>query len=326
MNRLRYYYDVKTESYIRLTTAKYVRVLNTVTFVLLSALTAGGWVIMHDKFFEWPKELSLNTQIRDLEFHYQKLNKKVDDINGVLANIEQRDDKIYRVVLGADPIEKSVRDAGIGGTDRYAEIRKKDLSHSQLIISLQEKIDRTRRKLYIESTSQDELIELFEEKEKLHAAIPAIQPVSNKELRSLSSGFGIRIHPIHKTKKMHPGIDFSASIGTPIYATADGTIMKVKEKSTGYGKMVEIDHAFGYRTRYAHMHDFAVKEGQFVKRGDLIGYVGSTGLSTAAHLHYEVFINNRRVDPVHYFFNDLTEAEYEKILELASVENESLDM
>ena len=229
-------------------------------------------------------------------------------------------------MLGAEPIEKSVRDAGIGGADRYADIREKDISHSDLVIALHEKVDKVRRKLYIESKSQDEVVQLAEKKEKLYASIPAIQPISNKNLIALASGFGLRIHPVYKVKKMHNGIDFAASIGTPIYATADGTIAKVEVRFSGYGKMVEIDHGFGYRTRYAHMHDFAVKRGQQVKRGDLIGYVGNTGLSTAPHLHYEVFINDKRVDPVHYFFNDLSAGEYEKILELASAENQCLGM
>ena len=195
-----------------------------------------------------------------------------------------------------------------------------------MVISLNEKVDLLRRKLYIESKSQDEVVKLAEKKEKLYAAIPAIQPVSNKQLHALASGFGWRTHPIYKVKKMHTGIDFAASIGTPIYATADGTIAEVSVKFSGYGKMVEVDHGFGYRTRYAHMHEFAVRSGQNVKRGDLIGYVGNTGLSTAPHLHYEVLINGSQVDPVHYFYNDLTAAEYEKVLELASIENQSLGM
>jgi murein DD-endopeptidase MepM/ murein hydrolase activator NlpD len=326
MVRIKYYYDTKTGTYQRCSIRTHHTILYILALALLSVSTAVGMLALYGQYFESPKELILNNQIKELEFYYQKLNKEVDHINSILENVEQRDDKIYRIVLGAEPIEKTVRDVGIGGTDRYAEIRKKDLSHSELVIGLHERIDRTRRKLYIESKSQDELVQIAETKAKLYAAIPAIQPVANKHLKSLSSGFGIRIHPIHKRKKMHPGIDFSASIGTPVYATADGTVSRVQVKSTGYGKSVDIDHAFGYRTRYAHMHDFAVEKGQNVKRGDLIGYVGSTGLSTAAHLHYEVFINNRRVDPVHYFFNDLTAAEYERILELASIENESLDM
>jgi murein DD-endopeptidase MepM/ murein hydrolase activator NlpD len=229
-------------------------------------------------------------------------------------------------VLGAQPIEKSVRDAGIGGADRYADIRDKSIGHNDLVIGLHEKVDKLRRKLYIESRSQDEVVQLAENKEKLFAAIPAIQPIANKQLIALASGFGLRIHPVYKVKKMHNGIDFAAEIGTPIYATADGKVAVVDVKFSGYGKMVEIDHGFGYRSRYAHMHDFAVRTGQNIKRGDLVGYVGNTGLSTAPHLHYEVHINGVQVDPVHYFFNDLTAAEYEKILELASTENQSLGM
>lgn len=326
MARIKYYYDTETCKYERVRTRKSDIVLNALGFLSLTVMMAVGLLILYDNYFESPKELILKNEVRELEFYYDKLNKDIEQISLILDNIEQRDDNIYRVVLGAEPIEKSVRDAGIGGADRYADIRKKSISHSDLVIALHERVDKVRRKLYIESKSQDEVVQLAEKKEKLYASIPAIQPIANKQLIALASGFGLRIHPVYKVKKMHTGIDFAASIGTPIYATADGTIEKVDVRFSGYGKMVEIDHGFGYRTRYAHMHDFAVKKGQHVKRGDLIGYVGDTGLSTAPHLHYEVFINDQRVDPVHYFFNDLSAAEYEKILELASVENQSLGM
>ena len=326
MARIKYYYDTETCKYERVRTRKSDIVLNALGFLSLTVMMAVGLLILYDNYFDSPKELILKNEVRELEFYYDKLNKDIEHISQILDNIEQRDDNIYRVVLGAEPIEKSVRDAGIGGADRYADIRKKNISHSDLVIALHEKVDRVRRKLYIESKSQDEVVQLAEKKEKLYASIPAIQPVANKQLIALASGFGLRIHPVYKVKKMHNGIDFAASIGTPIYATADGTVSKVEVRFSGYGKLVEIDHGFGYRTRYAHMHDFTVKKGQQVKRGDLIGYVGNTGLSTAPHLHYEVLINDQRVDPVHYFFNDLTAAEYEKILELASAENQSLGM
>lgn len=326
MARIKYYYDTETCKYERVRTRKSDVVLNALGFLSLTVMMAVGLLILYDNYFDSPKELILRNEVKELEFYYDKLNKDIEQLSQILDNIEQRDDNIYRVVLGAEPIEKSVRDAGIGGADRYADIRKKDIRHSDLVIALHEKVDKVRRKLYIESKSQDEVVQLAEKKEKLYASIPAIQPVSNKQLIALASGFGLRIHPVYKVKKMHNGIDFAASIGTPIYATADGTVKTVSVRFSGYGKMVEIDHGFGYRTRYAHMHDFAVKRGQNVKRGDLIGYVGNTGLSTAPHLHYEVFINDQRVDPVHYFFNDLTAAEYEKILELASAENQSLGM
>jgi murein DD-endopeptidase MepM/ murein hydrolase activator NlpD len=326
MARIKYYYDTETCKYERVRTKKSDVILNALGIVSLTVIMAVGLLFAYSAYFESPKELLLKNEVKELEFYYDKLNKDVEKLNTILSNIEQRDDNIYRVVLGAEPIEKSVRNAGVGGADRYADIRKKNISREDLVIALNEKVDKLRRKLYIESKSQDEVVVLADKKEKLYAAIPAIQPISNKQLIALASGFGFRIHPVYKVKKMHAGIDFAASIGTPIYATADGKVAVVDVRFSGYGKVVEIDHGFGYRTRYAHMHDFAVRAGQNVKRGDLIGYVGNTGLSTAPHLHYEVLINGQQVDPVHYFFNDLTANEYEKILELASMENQSLGM
>jgi murein DD-endopeptidase MepM/ murein hydrolase activator NlpD len=283
-------------------------------------------MILFTNYFESPKELILKNEIKELEYYYDNLSQDVQNMNNILGAIEHRDDNIYRVVLGAEPIDKSIRDAGVGGVDRYKDIREKNIDHEEVVLNLNEKVDLLRRKIYIESKSQDEVVKMAEKKEKLYAAIPAIQPISNKQLVALASGFGWRTHPIYKVKKLHTGIDFAASIGTPIYATADGTVAEVSVKFSGYGKMVEVNHGFGYRTRYAHMHEFAVRSGQTIKRGDLIGYVGNTGLSTAPHLHYEVLINGDHVDPVHYFYNDLTAAEYEKILELASIENQSLGL
>jgi murein DD-endopeptidase MepM/ murein hydrolase activator NlpD len=326
MARIKYYYDTETCKYERIRTKKSDVVLNALGIMSMTVVMAIGLLFLYSSYFESPKELILKNEVKELEFYYDKLNKDVEMLSTILNNIEHRDDNIYRVVLGAQPIEKSVRDAGVGGADRYADIRDKSIGHTDLVVGLHEKVDKLRRKLYIESRSQDEVVQLAENKEKLFAAIPAIQPIANKQLIALASGFGLRIHPVYKVKKMHNGIDFAAEIGTPIYATADGKVVVVDVKFSGYGKMVEIDHGFGYRSRYAHMHDFAVRAGQNIKRGDLVGYVGNTGLSTAPHLHYEVHINGVQVDPVHYFFNDLTAAEYEKILELASTENQSLGM
>jgi murein DD-endopeptidase MepM/ murein hydrolase activator NlpD len=326
MARIKYYYDTETCKYERVKTKTSDVVMNALGILSLTVAMAVGLLILYTNYFESPKELILKNEIKELEFYYEKLTQDVKGLNEILGDVEQRDDNIYRVVLGAEPIDKAIRDAGAGGADRYEDIRDKNIDHEDMVVGLNEKVDLLRRKLYIESKSQDEVVKLAEKKEKLYAAIPAIQPVSNKQLHALASGFGWRTHPIYKVKKMHTGIDFAASIGTPIYATADGTIAEVSVKFSGYGKMVEVDHGFGYRTRYAHMHEFAVRSGQNVKRGDLIGYVGNTGLSTAPHLHYEVLINGSQVDPVHYFYNDLTAAEYEKVLELASIENQSLGM
>jgi len=328
MARIKYYYDTETCKYERVKVKTSDVILNALGILSLTVAMAAGLltVYLYSNYFESPKELILKNEVKELEFYYEKTTKDVNHLSNILDNIEHRDDNIYRVVLGAEPIEKNVRHAGAGGSERYADIREKDVAHEDMIIALNEKIDLLRRKLYIESKSQDEVASMAEKKEKLYASIPAIQPISNKQLLALSSGYGWRTHPIYKVKKMHPGIDFAASIGTPIYATADGTVGQVSVKFSGYGKSVEIDHGFGYRTRYAHMHGFAVRAGQTVKRGDLIGYVGNTGLSTAPHLHYEVLINGGQVDPVHYFYNDLSPEEYEKILELASIENQSLGM
>ena len=326
MAKIKYYYDTETCKYERVKTKTSDVILNALGIGALIMIAAAGLVLLHINYFPSPKTVLLENKIAEQRFYITKLDREVERLNEILGGIENRDDNIYRVVLGAEPIDKAIREAGVGGSERYADIKEKQIIDQDMIIELQEKVDKLRRKIYIESKSQDELVKLAENKEKLYASIPAIQPISNKKLVALASGFGMRTHPIYKVKKLHTGIDFAASIGTPIYATADGVVATVEVKFSGYGKNVIIDHGFGYRTRYAHMHDFAVKQGQHVRRGDLIGYVGNTGISTAPHLHYEVHINGRQVDPVHYFYNDLSPDEYEKILELSSIENQSLGM
>lgn len=326
MAKIKYYYDTETCKYERVKTKTSDVILNALGIFAFTVMLAIGMMFLYTSYFPHPKLITLENRITEQKFYINKLDREVNELNEILGSIEKRDDNIYRVVLGAEPIDKAIRNAGVGGTERYADIREKDILDKELVIDLYEKVDKLRRKIYIESKSQDELVKLAENKEKLYASIPAIQPISNKQLVALASGFGFRTHPIYKVRKLHTGIDFAAPIGTPIYATADGKVATVSVKFSGYGKLIEIDHGFGYKTRYAHMHEFAVRKGQNVKRGDLIGYVGNTGLSTAPHLHYEVMINGSRVDPVHYFYNDLSAAEYEKILELASIENQSLGM
>lgn len=326
MARIKYYYDTETCKYERIKTTTGDIILNALGIFSLTLAMAAGILLISSSYFESPKELLLRNEVKEMEFYYDNLEQEVSKLQQQLVNMEYRDDNIYRVVLGAEPIDKSIREAGIGGIDRYEDVKNKNIIHEDIIVKLSESVDNLRRKIYIESKSQDDVVELAESKEKLFAAIPAIQPIANRQLIALASGFGMRIHPIYKVKKMHTGIDFAAAIGTPIYATADGVIDKTDVSFSGYGKVIEIDHGFGYRSRYAHMHGFTVRQGQKIKRGDLIGYVGNTGLSTAPHLHYEVFVNGIHANPVHYFFNDLNAAEYEKIIELASIENQSLGM
>jgi len=324
--KIKYYYDTETCKYERVRTKTSDIILNGLGLFFLTLVLASGIYLMFSTYFESPKELFLKNEVKELEYYYANLKKQVDELEKTIQGLEHRDDNIYRVVLGSEPIDKSIRNAGVGGVDRYSDILNKPIQHKDLILELSKRVDLLRRKVYIESKSQDEVVELAENKEKQFAATPAIQPIANKQLIALASGFGMRIHPVYKVKKMHTGIDFAAPIGTPIYATADGVVEEVDIRFSGYGKMITINHGFGYQTRYAHMHDFAVRKGQKVKRGDLIGYVGNTGLSTAPHLHYEVVLNGVLINPVHYFYNDLSPSEYEKIIELASIENQSLGM
>lgn len=326
MARIKYYYDTETCKYERIKVRTQDVIWNILGLASLVLVSSVGIVFLFFSYFESPKEVRLTNEVEELQHYYENLQNEVNQLHDVLAALEERDDNLYRVVLGSEPIDPSIRDAGIGGADRYRDLRNKDLDNKDIVLELKEDVDKLRRKMYIQSKSYDEIAELAESKEKLFAAIPAIQPVSNQELIRLASGFGYRTHPVYKVRKMHTGIDFSAPLGTPVYATADGTVVMAQVRFSGYGKLLEIDHGFGYKTRYAHMQEFEVKAGQKVKRGQIIGYVGNTGLSTAPHLHYEVLKNDKQINPVHYFFSDLDPDEYEKIIELASIENQSLGM
>ncbi len=324
MARIKYYYDTETCKYERIKTKTSDVILNFLGFLILCVGCGVGIYFLFNAYFESPKELMLKNDVEELTFYFEELQKDLNDLAEVASAMEYRDNQIYRIILGAEPVDSEIRNGGIGGSDRYTDIKDKNFPSEALVLETKQKIDQLKKKYFIQSQSHDEIEVLIKDREALLSAIPAIQPISNEELIRLASGYGRRYHPIYKVRKMHYGIDFSAPIGTPIYATADGKIKDVSVSFRGYGKEIEIDHGFGFQTRYAHMHEFAVKKGDKVKRGELIGYVGNTGLSTAPHLHYEVIRNNRKVNPVHYFFNDLTPEEYEKIVELASIENQSL--
>jgi len=272
--------------------------------------------------FSSPKELMLERENQQYAMQIELMNKRLDQLTKVVEDIEDRDDNIYRTIFEAEPIPSEVRKAGVGGSDRYQTL--KGYENSQTIIATAQKIDRLSRELYIQSKSFDDVYKLAKNKAKMLASIPAIQPISNKELKRIASGFGYRIHPIYKTLRMHEGIDFTAPIGTPIYATGDGEIERLKSKMSGYGKVMIINHGYGYESLYAHMSKMIVKPGDKVKRGQIIGYVGNTGRSTGPHLHYEVRKNKKPVNPAHYFFQDLTPEEYEKVLEISSRPNQSM--
>ncbi|UJP64322.1 M23 family metallopeptidase [Mongoliitalea daihaiensis] len=324
MSRIKYYYDPKTCKYERYTRSKWDVFLNSLGFLALAALLSAFILAIFTYYFDSPKELLLQRENQELKRYFQLMEEDLLNMNEMLADLQDRDDNLYRVIFESEPIPSEVRNAGIGGTDRYQEIKSKGLNQEKLLVSLMEKIDLLKRKMYVQSYSIEEITELALKKEEYWASIPAIQPVLNEELGKLASGFGMRLHPILKVRKMHTGVDFTAPVGTPIYATGDGIVKEVISVFGGYGKYVEIDHGFGFVSRYAHMNEFLVRKGQKIRRGDQIGTVGNTGSSTAPHLHYEVIKDGRYVNPVNYFFKDLTPEEYDKILELANKENQSL--
>jgi murein DD-endopeptidase MepM/ murein hydrolase activator NlpD len=324
MSRIKYYYDPKTCKYERFTKSKWDVLLNGLGFLSLSTITAVLLLMVFSHYFDSPKELLLRTENKELKIYYEMLDEEVSKLNLMMADLQERDDNLYRVIFESEPIPHSVRNAGYGGSDRFKEIKEKGLKQEKMITSVMGKVEQLKKQLYVQSVSYDELSETALNKEEYWASIPAIQPLHNEELNRLASGYGIRLHPILKVRKMHTGIDFSATKGTPIYATGDGVITRITTEFGGYGKSIIIDHGFGFSTRYAHMNDFKVKKGQKIKRGDQIGTVGNTGSSTAPHVHYEVMKEGKYVNPVHYFFKDLEPSEFDKILELASRENQSL--
>ena len=296
---------------------------DTFVFLSASAFFAAIMLIAFFNFFDSPKEKMLIRELDNMALQYELMNEKLSQVSAVLDNVQDRDDNIYRVIFEADPIPSSIRKAGIGGVNRYEKLE--GYNNSELIISTAQKLDQISKQLYIQSKSFDEVIEMATKKSDMLASIPAIQPVTNKELKRLSSGYGRRIDPYYKKPKFHYGVDFSAPQGTPIYATGNGTVKKTKKSRRGFGNHIVIDHGYGYESLYAHMQKYTVRKGQKVKRGDLIGYVGNSGKSTAPHLHYEVHKNGIKVNPAYYFHNDLTPDEFDRMLELAAQENQSFD-
>jgi murein DD-endopeptidase MepM/ murein hydrolase activator NlpD len=247
----------------------------------------------------------------------------MNSINKVLADLQDRDDNIYRVIFEAEPIPKDVRQAGFGGANLYNKLE--GFENSELMISTTQTLDKLSREMYVQSKSYDEIKKRIENKAQMLQSIPAIQPVSNKNLMRIASGFGYRINPIYKIMQFHSGIDFTASMGTPIYSTGDGVVSFASYDNSGYGMHVIINHGYGYQTLYGHMSRMKVNVGKTVKRGEVIGYVGSTGASTGPHCHYEVIKGGNKIDPSNFFYNDLSPAEYEKMLQQAAKSNQSFD-
>ena len=314
MRKVYYIYNPRTRTYDRIYPTVRQRFLSILRRLFVGMGLGAGCFILFFILFGSPSEKELRIENARMEAQYNVLSKRLDDASTVLKDIQQRDDNLYRVVLQADPIADGIRQTGYKG-NRYEEFM--DLANADLVVNTTQKLDLLRKQLYIQSKSFDEVVSLCKNHNELLLCIPAIQPIANKDLKKTASGYGIRIDPIYKTTKFHSGMDFSANPGTDVYATGNGTIVSAKWEA-GYGNTIEINHGFGYRTRYAHLKSMKVKAGQKVVRGEIIGGVGSTGKSTGPHLHYEVLIKGKTTNPVNFYFMDLSAEDYDKMIQMAA--------
>lgn len=325
MPKYKYYYDQETLSYRRIEVNTGVRFRNAFVFLTVSALFGLIMllVLLSSPLIETPKEIAQAREIDNYQLQYEQLNRKMQQIESVLDNLQDRDNQIYRVIFEANPISEDVRKAGFGGVNRYADLE--GFENSELVVSTTKRMEILSKQVVVQSKSLDEIQRMALDKEVLISAIPSIQPINNEDLRRMASGYGWRTDPFTKTRRKHKGMDFSAPTGTPIYATSDGKVIRVDGRAPGYGKHIRIDHGFGYVTLYAHLSKYNVRRGQEVKRGDVIGFVGNTGRSVAPHLHYEIRKDGVAVNPINFYYEDLNTEEFNALLEAANRENQSLD-
>lgn len=323
MAKTKYKYNPDSLSFDRIQLTFRERSMRFLAYFVGSLLLAGLYGALFAYMVDSPKEKALKREIAQMQLQYELMNRQMNNVEKVLDHLQETDDNLYRTIFEAEPIPASLREGGIGGVNRYKELE--GYANSDIVVETAVRVDRILKRVYVQSKSFDDLISLANAKEEMLRCIPAIQPISNKDLKRTASGWGYRIHPIYKIRKFHYGMDFTAPTGTEIYATGNGKVITVRSSKRGWGNHVIIDHGYGYTTIYAHMTRFNVRRGQTIKRGDIIGYVGSTGLSTAPHLHYEVKLNGKNVDPANYYFNDLSPDEYEKMIELAMKSGQSFD-
>jgi murein DD-endopeptidase MepM/ murein hydrolase activator NlpD len=325
MAKVKYYYDTESLAYRIITPLKRRSFAYIMLFLLASALFGflAFVVLLNTPFFETPKDKLQAREIDNLKIQYAILNRKIDQVDEVLNALEDRDNNLYRAYFNSSPISEEDRKAVFGLENRYKDLA--GYNNSDLIINTTKRVDVLSKQLVIQSKSLDEILKLAKSKEKLLAAIPAIQPVRNENLKRMASGFGYRSDPFTKARKFHEGMDFSAKMGTPIFASGDGIVSRADNTASGFGNHIVIRHGFGYETLYAHLSRYKARVGQYVKRGDIIGYVGSTGRSEAPHLHYEVYKNGEVVNPLNFYYGNISAAEYVAISKIANQENQSLD-
>ncbi len=323
MAKVKYYYDSDTLSYRKIELRKRDKFKQILLFSLGAISFGLIFMFISFQFIESPKEKAQKRELENMQLSYGLLDKKMKQIEKVLEGIQHRDNDIYRLYFEASPIPDEQRKAGFGGVNRYKSLE--GFENSEMIIDVTKNMDILSKQLYIQSKSLDEIISLAKDKEKLLASIPAIQPIRNEDLTRMASGYGWRSDPFTKARKMHKGMDFTAPTGTPIYASGNGTIYRADSRASGFGNHIEIDHGYGYKTIYAHLNKYNVKQGQKVKRGDLIGFVGNTGRSSGPHLHYEVHKNGKPVNPINFYYGNLTPDEFEAMLKIATQEGQSFD-
>lgn len=322
MNKVKYKYNPETLQYdeVELTWRDHLKKLS---YYAIATIVASVLILFFS--YGYIKEIGKNEAKLENEQAEAMLKEKVEELKNievVLAEIQERDDNIYRLIFGADPYPQYKRDLGIGGNKKKHEDLMK-LDHGELLVEISNKIAIIEKKLYAQSVSFDSVVAMAKKKEDLLQAVPSIQPIHNEDLTHIASGFGMRMHPIYKILKMHTGLDFTADIGTPIFATGDAIVEDCKVMS-GYGQLVILDHGFGYKTRYAHVSEYKCKKGDKVKRGDIIALVGNTGASVGPHLHYEVLYKGNHVNPVNYFFNDLSPEEFDEVVRISSQPTQSM--
>lgn len=320
MAKIKYFYNPHSLDFEKVGTSVRTLALRVFGFLSASIVAGASLLLIAYNYIDSPKEKILKRELENYELQTRLLDNKVAKLNEALNELKERDASIYRAIFEADPVNYNPHKASLSD---YKDLE--GFESSEGLIALNQRIDALAQQVTIQTKSMEELAKLATNKTEFLASIPAIQPVTNKNLRSMASGFGYRLHPIYKTYKMHTGIDFTAPTGTPIYATGNGRVVPAPDGASGYGNLVVIDHGFGYKTLYAHMYKTKVKLGQRVKRGQLIGYVGNTGLSSGPHLHYEVIKNGNKINPINYFFNDLTESDYSSMRELAERPTQSFD-
>ncbi len=323
MAKTKYKFNPESLSFDRIRLGVRALLLRMIAYLIGSVIIAVMYSFIFALFIDSPREKALKREIAQLSIQYELMNREMGNLEKVIGHLQETDDNLYRTIFGAEPIPSTLRQGGVGGVNRYNELE--GFNNSRIVIETTKRLDAIRKKIYVQSKSFDDLIMLAKEKETMLRSIPAILPISTKDLTRIASGFGLRIHPVYKISKFHQGMDFTAPLGTEIYASGDGTISEVSSNRRGMGNFIVINHGFGYSSTYAHLDSFAVRNGQKVHRGDVIGFVGNTGMSVAPHLHYEVKLNNTNVDPVNYFFNDLTAAEYESMIDIASKTGQSFD-